>query len=152
MKLQLIYFLRKIFPFLLVVALWRLTNTFWNPAGILALIPIFFCTFVWPVKYFVLFSILFCFLIDYNANTLCYWTVIYCIMYSANGFQNVFFLNRMDKNALPVFMVCFGISLLFLALVNFNFYILLRTMWIYLWGSFLYLPITTLIKKVNSDR
>ena len=34
--------LKKFLPFLMTIFLWRLSVYFWNPAGILALIPIFY--------------------------------------------------------------------------------------------------------------
>ena len=55
------FFLRKISPFLAVIILWRLQLHWWNPAGILAIIPIFFFSFVRVVDWMPLFSILFVF-------------------------------------------------------------------------------------------
>ena len=72
MTTKLINFLRISFPFLLTVALWRLSGNFWNPAGILAIIPIFFCSFVRPVNWFGLFSVFMCFVIDYKFETVCF--------------------------------------------------------------------------------
>ena len=88
MKNDVINFLRKIFPFLTVVFLWRLSMPFWNPGGISVLIPIFFCTFIRPTPWFMPFGLLFCFLLDYNLGALCYWTAIYCLCYALNGFQS----------------------------------------------------------------
>ena len=42
MKKNIIDFLRVSFPFLLTIGLWRLSVPFWNPGGIMAIIPIFF--------------------------------------------------------------------------------------------------------------
>lgn len=41
MKKKIINFLCAAFPFIAVLVLWRLAVPFWNPAGILAMIPIF---------------------------------------------------------------------------------------------------------------
>lgn len=152
MKYRLIKFLQAVFPFVTVIVLWRLSLAFWNPAGILAIIPIFYCSFVRPVPWFAPFAALFCFLIDYRFDTLVYWTVMYCIFYAVNGFQTVFDLSKADKNALYVFMVFFGVSTLGLLLVGFNISNLMRVAWLFAWVSTLYIPITALIKRVCNDR
>ena len=103
-------FLRKVFPFLTVIFLWRLAIPFWNPGGILALIPLFYCTFIKPVPWFMPFGLIFCFLIDYNLGSLCYWTAIYCLCYAINGFQTIIDLQNMDINAIDAFMVFLGIT------------------------------------------
>jgi hypothetical protein len=43
MNTKIVHFLRGAMPWLAVIILWRLSNWFWNPAGVLALIPIFYC-------------------------------------------------------------------------------------------------------------
>ena len=109
MKEKLIKFLRISFPFLLTVGLWRLSVSFWNPAGILAIIPVFFCSFVRPIAWFPIFSILMCLVIDYNFETVCFWVAMYCLFYAVNSFQNIIDVTRMDMNGLFAFAVFFGI-------------------------------------------
>lgn len=152
MKHNIITFLRNAFPFIITIALWRLSVAFWNPAGILAIIPIFYCSFVRPVPWFAPITILFCFLIDYRFNTLCYWTVLYCLFYAINGFQNFFDITRVDNNALHVFMAFFGIATFILSMAQPNISNLMRAVWLFAWVSTLYFPITALIKKVYDDR
>lgn len=152
MKKNIINFLRAAFPFIAVIILWRLSVAFWNPAGILAIIPIFYCSFVRPVPWFAPFGVIFCFLIDYRFDSLIYWTVMYCLFYAANGFQSFIDLSRLDKNALQVFMAFFGVSTLILSFMNLNLDNLLRAIWLFAWVSALYLPITALIKRVCYDR
>ncbi len=152
MKNKIIQFLSAVFPFISVIILWRLSVVFWNPAGILAIIPIFYCSFVKPVPWFTPFAILFCFLIDYRFDSLFYWTFIYCLFYAVNGFQSFIDLSRLDKNALQIFMFFFGISTLVLSFMHFNFSNLLRAIWLSAWVSALYFPITSLIKRVCNDR
>lgn len=152
MKYNIIKILRNAFPFIAVLVLWRLSIAFWNPAGILAIIPIFYCSFVRPVPWFAPFAVIFCFLIDYRFDSLVYWTVMYCLFYAANGFQSFIDLSRLDKNALQVFMAFFGISTLILSFMNFNLDNILRAIWLFAWVSTLYIPITALIKKVYDDR
>ena len=152
MKKNIIDFLRAAFPFITVIILWRLSVPFWNPAGILAIIPIFYCSFVRPVPWFAPFAALFCFLIDYRFDTLAYWTAAYCLFYAINGFQSFIDLTRTDKNALNIFMVFFGVATLILTLAGFSVLNMMRAIWLFAWVSTLYIPITALIKRVCDDR
>lgn len=152
MKQNLINFFKNAFPFIAVIILWRLSVSFWNPAGILAIIPIFYSSFVNPVPWFAPFAVVFCFLIDYRFDSLVFWTVMYCLFYAINGFQNIFDLSRVEKNALYIFMAFFGLSTLILSFMNFNFSNIIRAIWLFAWVSTLYIPITALIKKVCDDR
>ena len=152
MKSKIIHFLKLAFPYISVIILWRLSVVFWNPAGILAIIPIFYCSFVKPIPWFAPFAIIFCFLIDYKFDSRFYWTAAYCIFYAINGFQSFIDLSRLDKNALQIFMIFFGISTLILSFMNFNFSIFIKSVWLFAWVSTLYIPITALIQKVCDDR
>ena len=152
MKEKLISFFRKIFPFLTVIFLWRLSIPFWNPAGILALIPIFYCTFIRPVPWFMPFGLIFCFLLDYNLGTLCYWTAIYCLCYAVNGFLSAIDIQNMDFNAIDVFMFFIGVGLLISEIPHINWNTFGRMVWTFIWSVTLYLPITNLIRMVRHDR
>ena len=152
MKDSVIKFLRKSFPFLTVVFLWRLSLSFWNPGGILALVPIFFCTFIKPVNWFMPFGLLFCFLVDYNLGALCYWTTIYLLCYALNGFQSVIDFQHRDFNSIDMFMLYIGIGLFIFEIAHLNLTTLARTIWVFLWMTILYLPITNLIYRVQNDR
>lgn len=151
MKTHAINFLRAAFPFLAVLVLWRLSVPFWNPTGVLAIIPIFYCSFVRPVPWFAPWAVLFCFLIDYKFNTMFFWTALYCLVYAANGFQNYIDLTRVDKDAINVFMIFFGIATLILTLIHFNISTFLRAIWLFAWTTTLYIPITALIKRIGRD-
>jgi len=152
MKDKIVPFLRVIFPFLTVIFLWRLSVPFWNPGGILALIPIFYCTFIRPTPWFMPFGLLFCFLIDYNLNTLCFWTAIYCLCYAINGFQIFVDLQDLDFNAVDVFMIFIGVGILLSEMLHLNWTIFGRMLWTFAWTVTLYLPITNLIRWVRHDR
>lgn len=147
MKQNFFKFLRVATPWLTVLVLWRLSVSFWNPAGILALIPIFYCSFARPVPWFTPFAVIFCFLIDYKFETLVFWTSLYCLFYAINGFQTFFDLTKIDKNAIHVFMLFLGFGLIFLLIPNFTFSGLFKTIWLFIWMTVLYFPITELIKK-----
>ncbi len=149
MKNKLINFLQILTPWLSVLILWRLSLSFWNPAGILALIPIFYCSFVRPTCWFAPFAVIFCFLIDYKFETLVFWTSLYCLFYAVNGFQTFFDLTKIDKNAWHIFMIFIFIGFILLLLSSFTFYNLLQTIWLLIWLGLLYIPITNLIKRVT---
>lgn len=152
MKENIVNFLRAVFPFLSVIFLWRLSVSFWNPGGILAIIPIFFCTFIKPVRYFMPFGLLFCFLIDYNIGLLCYWTAIYCLCYALNGFQSFIDIQHRDFNSIDMFMAYIGIGLILSEIAHLNWTVFGRTIWMFMWMTILYLPITQLISGVRNDR
>lgn len=151
MKHNIVHFLRAAFPFLAVVFLWRLSDPIWNPAGMLALIPIFYCSFVRPVRWFAPFAMLACFLIDYKFDTLCYWTALYCLLYAVNGFQSYIDLTRMDRNAFQAFAVFFGAALLILVATHISFSNIFKMIWLFVWAAALYIPITMLIKRADND-
>ena len=152
MKQKIINFLRAALPFIAVLVLWRLSVPFWNPVGILAIIPIFYCSFVQPVPWFTPFAAIFCFLIDYRGDTLVFWTTAYCLFYAINGFQSYIDLTRIDKNALNVFMIFFGLSIFILLMVNPTVENIMHSAWLFAWTSTLYIPITAIIKRVCDDR
>ena len=145
---SIISFLCKSSPFWAVIILWRLQLHFWNPGGILAIIPIFFYSFVRPIPWFTPFAILFCFLIDYSCDTKLFWTTMYFITYAINGFQYFLDLQRADRNAIVPFMIFFGISLFVLMIINISWTMLFRCIWMFVWVSLLYIPVTNITKKV----
>ena len=149
---KIIHFLRVSTPWLAVLVLWRLSVSFWNPAGILALIPIFYYSFIKPVSGFTLFAILFCFLIDYKFETLVFWTAWYCLFYSIVGFQTFFDLTKIYRGAIHIFILFFGLGMFVLLIANFGFINILETIWIILWVSALYIPITEFTKRLQNDR
>ncbi|MBO4626306.1 MAG: hypothetical protein J5679_03500 [Alphaproteobacteria bacterium] len=152
MKRSVINFLRKAFPFLTVIFLWRLNIPFWNPGGILVLIPVFYCTFIRPINWFMPFGLLFCFLLDYNLGAICYWTSIYLLCYALNGFQNFIDFTHRDFNSIDVFMLYIAIGLFFFEFAHINWTTFGRMVWTFVWLSTLYTPITQLINRVHNDR
>lgn len=141
--------LKKIWPFLITVILWRLNAYFWNPAGILALIPVFFYTFVKPTDWFALFALIFCFLIDYRSGLPLFWTSLFCVFYAINGFQNYIDVPHTDKNGILVFMFFIGIGIFVLILSKFTWINFINNLWLFMWLSILYIPITALDKKIT---
>jgi len=152
MKQNIIHFLRAAFPFLSVIFLWRLNIPFWNPSGFLAIIPIFYCTFIRPISWFMPFGLLFCFLLDYNLGALCYWTAMYCLCYALNGFQSFIDFQHRDFNSIDMFMIYIGFGLAGFILAHLNWTTFGRAIWMFIWTTILYIPITNLIHRVHNDR
>lgn len=152
MKTDILKFLRRATPFLLVIALWRLVMPIWNPSGVLALIPIFYCSFVRPTPWFPLVSVIFCFLIDYNSNTTLFWTALYCFTYAVNGFQGYVDLTRASDRAFVPFVVFFGVGTLLLFCSHMGWANLGRDIWMFVWVAALYTPITAVIERAQDDR
>lgn len=152
MKQNIAKFLKISFPYLSVLLLWRLSANFWNPGGILALIPIFYYSFIKRLPWFTLFAILFCFLIDYNMDSLLFWTFVYCLFYAAVGFQNFIDVQKQEREGLFIFMSYFGISLLIFSLIGFTFNGIIHAIWLLLWGSVLYVPFSAFAKRIDNDR
>ena len=142
-------FLRKSFPFFITLFLWYLSISFWNPAGILALIPIFYYTFVKHTEGFSLYAFLFCFLIDYRCDLTLLWSFLFCLFYAIDGFQKFFDLSHMDNNAVNIFMFFISIGIFVLTLSNFTWLNLVHNIWLMLWVWVLYTPITALDKWIN---
>ncbi len=148
---NIIKFLRAVSPFLLTIALWRLSSPFWNPGGLLALIPIWYYVFVRHIPWFGLFGAIVCFLIDYKFNTTFLWTSIYCLFYAANGFQSAIDLGQMEHDAVAAFMLFIGVGILIAVGSAFSFTNILRGIWIFLFASALYIPVIQLMKGVRHD-
>ena len=144
-------YLKYIMPFLITLILWRLSVNFWNPGGILALIPVFYYTFVKPTDWFVLFGLVICFLIDYRCDLTLFWTFLFCLFYAANGLQKYIDISHSDKNAVYIFMFFIGIGFIILSFVDLNWKILINNIWLFTWISVLYTPITGLDKWIRND-
>ena len=144
-----ILFLKKTFPFFITLFLWDLSVSFWNPAGILALIPIFYYSFIRPVDWFAIYGLLFCFLIDYRCDLTLLWTFIFCMFYALTGFQKIFDLTHTDNNAVNVFMVFIGIGIFVLTISGFTWLNLVHNIWLFAWLTILYTPITALDRWIN---
>lgn len=152
MKENIIHFLRVAFPFLLTIGLWRLSGPFWNPAGVLAIVPIFICSFARPTDWFPIFSVIMCVCIDYKFETVCFWMAMYCLFAAINGFQNYVDITRMDNYGLVAFMVFFGLAILIQIFTNFTFWNMLDGVWLFVWACAIYIPTAKIIKRVQYDR
>ena len=141
---KVLFYFQKSWPFLIALILWRLNAYFWNPAGILALIPIFYYTFVKPVKWFVIFGLFLCFLIDYRANLPLFWTSMFCLFYAVNGFQSYVDIPHIDKIAILAFILFSGVGIFILMFSKFTWTNFINNLWLFVWLNFLYIPITSI--------
>jgi hypothetical protein len=141
-------FLKTAFPFLAVILLWRLSVPFWNPGGVLAMIPIFYFSFIRPAGWFALFAAVFCFLIDYKSDTLLFWTAFYCLFYAANGLQGFVDLTRQKNDGILVFLGFFCTAAFLLALIGWSGAGFARAAFLVLMSGFLYVLFAILAKKV----
>jgi hypothetical protein len=151
MRKNFIYILQKIFPFLFTVALWRLSVPWLNPAGVLAIVPIYYCSFIKPVPYFTVFAILFCFLLDYKFDTLFVWTICYCVYYSVMNIQNFLDLTHTNKNGIFAFMLFFGLIVSFITIRHIDLSNLFAGILMFILTTVMYIPITVLIKAAQDD-
>ena len=151
MRQTIIKYLRMMFPFLITIALWRLSNRWINPAGILAIIPIFYCSFIKPVPYFTAFAILFCFLIDYNFDTVLFWTIFYCSYYAVMNIQTIIDLTHTKNRGVYAFFVFFGFASLVMIFWNLNWAGLLYGILMFAITSCAYIPITFVTRAVCDD-
>lgn len=149
---RLIKFLRGAAPFAITLFLWRLGAAWLNPGGMLALIPIFFCTFIRPVPWFAPFGAAMCFLVDYNCNTILYWTSVFCACYAANGIQSVVDLTQARARGAVSFAVLFGLSVIILGAGHVNSITgALTGLWTIAWVCAMYIPITAIIERTRHD-
>jgi len=144
-----LYFLKKSLPFLITIILWRLSISFWNPSGILALIPIFYYTFVRPIDWFAPFGLLFCFLIDYRSNLNLFWTIMFCVFYAIDGFQNFIDVKNIEKNAIYIFMLFIGSGIFILTWMDLTWNNFINNLWLFVWMNVLYIPITSIEDLFN---
>ena len=151
MKQKIIKYLQIAFPFLLTIALWRLSCPWVNPAGILCIIPIFYCSFIRPVHYFSPFALVMCFLLDYKFGSGFMWTIYYCLCYMILNLQTAIDLTHTKKSGVYAFMIFFGIIMLFMFLQYINLVNLLYAVVVFAITSILYIPMVVTIRAVQND-
>jgi len=151
MKQKIIKYLQIAFPFLLTIALWRLSCPWVNPAGVLCIIPIFYCSFIRPVRYFSPFALLMCFLLDYKFGSNFMWTIYYCLCYMILNLQTAIDLTHTKKSGVYAFMIFFGIVMLFMFLQYINLVNLLYAVVVFAITSTLYIPMVVTIRAVQND-
>ena len=151
MKRNITEFLIKSFPFLITLVLWRLSCPIINPAGILAIIPIFYCSFIRPVPYFTVYALLFCFLLDYKFGTTLTWMIFYCIFYVIMNIQTFIDLGHTNRNGLFAFMGFIGPVIFFLMLHHIGITSILLSILTFVILCIMYIPTTYLIKVVKND-
>ena len=151
MKQKIIRFLQVSFPFIISIALWRMSCPWLNSGGILSVIPIFYCSFIRPVPYFAPFALLMCFLLDYKCGTGFTWTIYYCAVYAIATLQTFVDVTHTKKSGVYAFMIFFGIVVLFMFLQHIGFINLLHLVIMFAITSVLYIPTIVTIQAVQND-
>ena len=140
-----------LFPYIATLVLWRLSSPIFNPAGVLCIIPIFYYSFIRTRPYFLPFAILGCFLLDYNFDTMLFWTILFCMAYAANGFQSHIDLTRQKAGGAYIFMFFIGLGLflqgVWSVFVTMSAWPMFQTIWLFLWTSVLYIPFIRIAGK-----
>lgn len=151
MKYNIIKFLRCAMPFLLTLVLWRLAIPWINPGGALAIIPIFYCSFISVRPYFMPFAILFCFLLDYSFGTVFIWTLCYCTYYAVMNIQTMLDLTHTKRDGLFAFMVFLGAVIFLISIQSINWLNFIVAGLTFIIICAFYMPITKLIQVAGND-
>jgi len=148
-KYKIIRFLQIAFPLLVTIALWRLSCAWINPAGVLCVIPIFYCSFIRPTPWFSAFALIMCFLLDYKMGTGFLWTVYYCLVYAIMNLQTVVDLSHTNRHGLFAFMAFIGPIFLFMIMQDINWANLLYGLVTFGIATIMYIPTITTIRVVQ---
>lgn len=145
-------FLDAAFPFIATLFLWRMAIPVINPNGILAVIPIFYYGIVQNRSGFLPMAILGCFLLDYNFDTMLFWTALFCAFYAGIGLQN--FINPATQkfHAISIFMAFAGTGAALLGLwtINYGLWAIIDMLWLFLISVIMYIPLTWLFQKAQA--
>lgn len=151
MKQKIIKYLQIAFPFLVTIALWRLSCPWLNPAGILCIIPIFYYSFIRHTPYFTPFALVMCFLLDYKFGTVFVWTIYYCLFYAIVKLQTVVDLTHTKKYGVYAFMTFVGPIILFMIGQHINWINLLYGLIVFAITCVIYIPMIITIQAVQND-
>ncbi len=151
MKQKIITYLKFAFPFLITVALWRLSCPWINPAGILCIIPIFYCSFIRPTPYFAPFALIMCFLLDYKFSSSFMWTIYYCVFYTIVNLQTMVDLTHTKKSGVYAFISFISPVILFMILQQINFINILYSIVIFIVTCTIYIPTVVTMRAVQND-
>jgi hypothetical protein len=140
---------KAFFPYVLTLGLWYLTSPILNPFGILAMIPVFYCTFCAKIRGFFPFGFLICFLLDFNAGTMFLFCSAFLLFYAANsafGITDAGFGMR----PFAIFAALLSSLLFFHEIYDSRFWVI--TVWlvlIYCWLCMMYMPLAVLLRSAD---
>ena len=147
------HYLNLIFPFIAVLILWRLDSHMWNPCGVLAIIPIFYYSFIRPRAWFLPMAYVGTILLDFSFDTLLFWTAMFSAAYAANGLQSRIDLTRQKSDGLYVFLAFFGLSLAIIgisaSITGISLIPMFRSLWMLAWAGVLYIPFSKFAREVS---
>ncbi|MDR0967803.1 MAG: hypothetical protein LBL75_03190 [Rickettsiales bacterium] len=139
-------------PFFATIFLWRLTSNFFNPGGILVMIPVFYYSVFLGRTEFIPMAILGCFLLDINFNTTLLWTILFCVFYGVINLQNIINPYMQKMRGIYLFMCFIGAGVIMISIWDMfqtsSFIPLLWGAWVFIITAALYLPITYLFQRV----
>ncbi|MCL2749185.1 MAG: hypothetical protein FWE50_03890 [Alphaproteobacteria bacterium] len=142
-------------PFIATVFLWRLSFPVLNPSGILALVPIFYYSFIRARGGFLPMALIGCFLIDHNFDTMLFWTMLFCAFYAAAGLQSHINLATQKWRGIFFFMIFIGCGLLLLGIwtifVTWSMMPILQSVGMFITTTVMYIPLTYLLKRVEAS-
>ena len=70
-------------------------------------------------------------------------------VYAVNGFQNYIDATHTSKDGLYLFMTFIGFGFCILMFSGLNFVVISNNLWLFIWLSVLYIPITALDKRIE---
>ncbi|MDR0804075.1 MAG: hypothetical protein LBO08_03250 [Rickettsiales bacterium] len=142
---------RTIFPFFFSLMLLGLGVGFWNPCGILCMMPLFYYLFIRPIKYFWPFALAVCLVLDYRFGTVLFWTVAVSAAIMINRIQNYISMPDQKLNGVWIFMIFCGVCFLSIGLANWSFFSAASAAWLTLWIAVWYVPATILCSGMRHD-
>ena len=74
---------------------------------------------------------------------------MYCLFYAVNGFQNYTDATHLSNNALYLFVGFIGLGFFILMFSVLTWAGVLNNLWLFMWLSILYVPITALDKWIQ---
>jgi len=136
--------LNILFPFAATILLWRMVVPVLNPAGILAIVPIMYYSFIRTRPEFLPMAILGCFLLDYNFGTMFFWTSLFCIAYAINYLQTATRPIIEIADGQLVFACFIGLSLFMLGIWVFSWVAIGTAIWMFIITNIFYFAWTKL--------
>lgn len=138
------------FPFVATLLLLRMTSPIFNPAGILAIIPIFYFGVIHPRDWFLPMAILGTLMLDFQMQLNLFWTILFAAAYAAGTLQPYIDLPSQKRGGIFIFMAWFGLCILLLGISSLAFLPIIQAIWTLFWVSLLYIPFHEFSKRIRA--
>jgi len=147
--------LRKVFPFIITIILWHLSDPLFNPFGAISLVPIYYYMYIRRQSYWFVFGLFMSFMLDFNAGTLFLFSSAFIIINAINQMYGI-----IEKDAglkirgFNTFLMVSIILFFIFSVIQFGdiFSNFLSASWLYLWIAISYFPVTSVLGWVSRDR